>query len=136
MRGQCHKSQTNRIIQVSHKLREYRKKAKELLTSDKGLYHRSKRPIEPEAVFGQMKQNKMYKRFRHFGKDKVLMDMTIFAIAFNIAKLFNQQSFLLFSRIYRLYRAVFSRNKSPQINIEQKQTNIDLYRKNIFKQAA
>jgi transposase len=136
LRGQCHKSQSNRIIQVSHKLREYRKKAKNLLTSDMGLYHRSRRPIEPEAVFGQMKQNKMYKRFRHFGKDKVLMDMTIFAIAFNIAKLFSQQFSLLFSQIYRLYKAIFSQNKPYQNNIEQKQSNIYLHRKIIFKQAA
>ena len=27
--------------------------ARELLTSDEGLMHRSRRPIEPEAVFGQ-----------------------------------------------------------------------------------
>ena len=136
MRGQCHKSQTNRIIQVSHKLREYRSKAKELLTSERGLYHRSKRPIEPEAVFGQMKQNKMYKRFRHFGKDKVLMDMTIFAIAFNLAKLFNKQSSLLFSWIYQLFRSVFSRNNPPQIKIEQKQLRIKIYKRNSLSRAA
>ena len=28
-----------------------------------------------------------YKRFRHFGKDKVLMDFAFFAIAFNIKKM-------------------------------------------------
>lgn len=55
--------------------------------SEKGLEHRSKRPIEPEAVFGQMKYNMQYKRFRHFGKDKVTMDFAFFAIAFNIKKM-------------------------------------------------
>jgi len=48
---------------------------------------RKKRPIEPEAVFGQMKNNKSYHRFRHVGKDKVAMDFAIFAIAFNLLKL-------------------------------------------------
>ena len=43
--------------------------------------------IEPEAVFGQMKNNMNYKRFRHFGKDKVFMDFAFFAIAFNIKKM-------------------------------------------------
>ena len=43
-------------------------------------------PIEPEAVFGQMKFNMAYRRFRHFGKDKVTMDFAFFAIAFNIKK--------------------------------------------------
>ncbi len=51
MRGQCHKSQTNRIIQVSHKLREYRKKAKELLTSERGIYHQSKRLLFLNSLF-------------------------------------------------------------------------------------
>ena len=41
----------------------------------------------PEAVFGQMKNNMNYKRFRHFGKDKVFMDFAFFAIAFNIKKI-------------------------------------------------
>ena len=37
-----------------------------LLTSEEGLIHRSQRPIEPEAVFGQMKADMHYRRFRHF----------------------------------------------------------------------
>ena len=39
------------------------------------------------AVFGQMKYNMQYKRFRHFGKDKVTMDFAFFAIAFDIKKM-------------------------------------------------
>jgi hypothetical protein len=68
-------------------LREYKRKARERLTSEEGLAHRSKRPIEPEAVFGQMKYNMAYRRFRHFGTDKVTMDFAFFAIAFNIKKM-------------------------------------------------
>ena len=34
-----------------------------------------------------MKNNMHYKRFRHFGKDKVSMDFAFFAIAFNIKKM-------------------------------------------------
>ena len=40
-----------------------------LLTSEEGMKHRSQRPIEPEAAFGQMKEDMHYKRFWHFGKD-------------------------------------------------------------------
>ena len=88
LRGSCHKrKQGNREIEVNHRLNEYRRKARERLTSEQGLEHRSKRPIEPEAVFGQMKHNMAYRRFRHFGKDKVTMDFAFFAIAFNIKKL-------------------------------------------------
>ena len=88
LRAKCHKRKRgNREIEVSHRLIAYRQRARENLTSDKGLEHRSKRPIEPEAVFGQMKNNMHYKRFRHFGKDKVTMDFAFFAIAFNIKKM-------------------------------------------------
>ncbi len=63
-------------------LNEHKRKARERFTSELGLEHRSKRPIEPEAVFGQMKFNMAYRRFRHFGKDKVKMDYAFIAIAF------------------------------------------------------
>lgn len=65
----------------------YKRKACELLTSEEGIKERGRRCIEPEAVFGQMKSNMAYRRFRHMGKDKGVMDFTFFAIAFNIKKL-------------------------------------------------
>ncbi len=88
LKARCHRRKRgNREIEVSHRLIAYKQRARENLTSDKGLEHRSKIPIEPEAVFGQMKNNMHYKRFRHFGKDKVTMDFAFFAIAFNIKKM-------------------------------------------------
>ena len=87
LRTGCFKAKGNRTIEVNHTLLEYKRKARQRLTSEEGLEHRSKRPIEPEAVFGQMKYNMAYRRFRHFGIDKVTMDFTIFAIAFNIKKM-------------------------------------------------
>lgn len=90
LRGLCHKSKDNREISVNHTLREYKRKARERLTSPEGLEHRSKRPIEPEAVFGQVKFNKQYDRFRHKGFDKVNMDFAILVMAFNLQKLHNK----------------------------------------------
>lgn len=87
LRGSCFKARGNRIIEVNHQLQQYKQKARELLTSKEGIKHRGRRCIEPEAVFGQTKYNKAYKRFRHFGKDKVNMDFAFFAIAFNIGKM-------------------------------------------------
>ncbi len=78
----CYKAKgDHRTIEVNHRLKEYKRKARELLTSEEGLKHRGRRCIEPEAVFGQMKFNMAYRRFRHFGKDKVSMDFAFFAIA-------------------------------------------------------
>ncbi len=88
LRSLCYKAKGDRrIIEINHRLNEYKRKARELLTSEKGLKHRGRRCIEPEAVFGQMKSNMAYRRFRHFGKDKVTMDFAFFAIAFNIKKI-------------------------------------------------
>jgi len=86
----CHKAKGNRTIEVNHNLNRLRNKAREYLTSEEGLMHRSRRPIEPEAVFGQSKSNKGYNRFRHFNDnqtDRVMMDFAIFAVAFNLEKL-------------------------------------------------
>ena len=88
LRSQCYKARGDqRIIEVNHRLNQYKKKAREMLTSEEGLKHRGRRCIEPEAVFGQMKTDMAYIRFRHFGKDKVSMDFAFFAIAFNLKKM-------------------------------------------------
>jgi len=90
LRSQCHKSTGNRRISVNHYLNRLKKTAFDLLTSEEGLKRRSRRPIEPEAVFGQIKTDMGYKRFRHFGKDLVLMDFGILATAFNLKKLWKR----------------------------------------------
>lgn len=87
LRGSCFKGKGNRVIEVNHRLNGYRRKARERLTSEEGFKHRGLRCIEPEAVFGQMKYDMAYKRFRHFGIDKVRMDFAFFAIAFNLKKM-------------------------------------------------
>ena len=88
LRCLCYKARGDRrTIEVNHRLNEYKRKARGLLTSEEGLRHRGQRCVEPEAVFGQMKFNMAYRRFRHFGKDKVKMDFAFFAIAFNLKKM-------------------------------------------------
>lgn len=87
LRGMCFKAKGNKNIKVNHRLTEYRRKATERLISEEGVKHRGRRCIEPEAVFGQMKFDMAYKRFRHFGLDKVFMDFAFFAIAFNLKKM-------------------------------------------------
>lgn len=75
LRCLCYKAKANqRTIRVNHRLNAYKRKACELLTSEEGIKERGRRCIEPEAVFGQMKSNMAYRRFRHMGKDKVAMD--------------------------------------------------------------
>ena len=71
---------------VNHKLKEYKNKARKLLESEEGLMHRSRRPIEPEAVFGDIKYNHDFKRFRLRSKAKVIIEFGLVALAHNIRK--------------------------------------------------
>ncbi len=87
IRGACFKAKGDRIIEVNHRPNEYRRKDRERFTSKEGIRHRGRRCIEPEAVFGQMKYNMAYKRFRHVMLDKITIDFAFFAIAFNIKKM-------------------------------------------------
>lgn len=87
MRGRCFKGKGNRSIEVNFKLRDYKQKARENLNSEQGLLHRSKRPVEPEAVFGQIKYNKGFNRFKLKGLDGVNLEFGLVAIAVNIGKM-------------------------------------------------
>ena len=87
LRGCCFKGKGNRTIEVNYRMKKYREQARERLLSEEGVKHRGRRCIEPEAVFGQMKYDMAYERFRHFGMDKVKMDFAFFAIAFNMKKM-------------------------------------------------
>ena len=87
LHARCFKGRGDREVEVNHNLRRHKEHVRGLLTSEEGLKRRSRRPIEPEAVFGQMKYDNHYKRFRHFGKAKAHMDLGIFFIAHNIKKM-------------------------------------------------
>ena len=87
LRGLCFKGKGNRVIDVNVKSRLYRDKAKEMLTSERGLYHRSMRPVEPEAVFGQIKYDSGFKRFHYRGNRLVRAEFATLAIAHNIKKM-------------------------------------------------
>ena len=87
LRGQCHKSKRDRLIEVNHTLDDYKARARELLTSEQGLKHRSNRPIEPEAVFGQIKECGRFRRLRLKGLTGAKIDFGLKALAHNLRKL-------------------------------------------------
>lgn len=92
LKKECTKAKGNREIEVNHKLNEYKRQVRELLTSERGLYHRSKRPIEPEAVFGQIKDAHMFRRFRLRSLKEVNVEFGLVAMAHNIRKMAKQIS--------------------------------------------
>ena len=108
LRGLCHKSAGNKKVEINHKLNQYRAKAREMLSSERGLLHRSKRPIEVEAVFGQLKSNNKFSRFTLRKMDKVNIEFGLMSIGHNLRKLaqkaLEKQKFLLFCNYKELLR--------------------------------
>lgn len=89
-RNECNKSQYDRRIRVSHKLNEQNRKAKELITTDKGILLRMNRSIQVEGAFGVIKQDYRFKRFLTRGKKKTEAQFFLIAFAFDIEKLCNR----------------------------------------------
>lgn len=72
---------------MNHTLDDYKARARELLTSEQGIKHRSNRPIEPEAVFGQIKECGRFRRLRLKGLTGAKIDFGLKALAHNLRKL-------------------------------------------------
>lgn len=83
----CHKSRHPRRIEVNHKLREYKATVRERLVSEEGVRLRGQRAIEPEAVFGQLKSNSMFNRFKMRGLCMVEIEFGLAVISHNLRKL-------------------------------------------------
>lgn len=113
LRSLCHNSKTNRRIEVNHRLNALKFKAKERLNSEKGKQHRSKRPIEVEAVFGQLKSNNKFTRFTLKGFEKIQIEFGLMALAHNLRKLRAKQQNtnpkLLLTNCKSQKRGVFNR---------------------------
>ncbi len=86
LNGACHRSKTNRIIEVNERLKRQKQKAQELLNSEKGIRERKKRCFDVEPVFANIKQNHGFRRFMLRGKEKVAIEWGLLAIAQNIRK--------------------------------------------------
>ena len=83
----CHDSKNNRVIKVNHNLLAYQAKARELLKTEEGIYHRKRRCHDVEPVFAQIKHNKNFKRFNLRGKGKVEIETGLLALAHNLKKM-------------------------------------------------
>lgn len=86
VKADCTRSKYNRQIQIGVELERLKRKARDNLLSPQGLEMRSLRPVEVEAVFGQLKQDWGFRRFMLRGIEKVTTEWGILSIAHNIAK--------------------------------------------------
>jgi transposase len=87
LKAQCTQAKGNRHIQVSFRLIEFRRQARENLTSELGKELRAKRSVEVETVFGHIKHNMGFRRFHLRGLKKVNTEWGLVCIAHNMRKL-------------------------------------------------
>jgi len=88
--AECKKTDGPRTLSNNPRLEAYRRQAKGNLTTPKGVQLRKQRGVDVESVFGHIKQNMKYQRFRLRGLEKVNVEMGVLSIAHNIMKMFNQ----------------------------------------------
>jgi hypothetical protein len=86
LKSQCTKAKGNRQIQVSFQLREYRRQARENLTSERGKQLRAQRSVDVETPIGDIKHNMGFRRFHLRGQQKVNTEWLLVCIAHNMRK--------------------------------------------------
>jgi transposase len=86
LNGACHKSKGNRKVEVNHQLNQLKQQARQLLESEEGIKKRKQRCCDVEPVFANIKNNHGFKRFLLRGKEKVLIEVGLLALAHNLRK--------------------------------------------------
>lgn len=86
LKSSCTKATGNREIQVSLDYLRYKKQVREKLSNEEGYNLAVRRMIEPESVFGQMKQNRGFRRFLLRGLPKVSLEFGWLSLAHNLLK--------------------------------------------------
>lgn len=86
LKGSCHSAKGNRTIEVNQRLKDYKLKMSQKLTSEQGVQFRKKRSVDVEPVFGNIKNNHGFKRFKLRGLEKVEIETGLLAIAQNLRK--------------------------------------------------
>ncbi len=71
---------------MSPKLLRYKQQVRDQLASDAGAALMKRRGIEVESVFGQIKENRRFRRFLLRGLDQVKTEWGLLSIAHNLLK--------------------------------------------------
>ena len=81
------RKETNRQLKINQKLDNYKKQAKENLTTQIGWQLRKKRGVEIESCFADIKHNMEIRRCHLRGLQKVNADFCLIAMAHNLRKI-------------------------------------------------
>jgi len=86
LKPQCTKAHGDREIKVSMKYMRLKNQASQKLRSEEGYALAVRRMIEPEPVFGALKNNRGFKRFLLRGLPKVSLEVGWLSLAHNLLK--------------------------------------------------
>jgi hypothetical protein len=86
LKERCTKAAGDREVVVSMERLRYQKQAREILRSEEGYALAVRRMTEPESVFGQLKNNRGFRRFRRCGMEKVTLEVGWLSLAHNLLK--------------------------------------------------
>jgi len=84
---QCTKAAGNRTIHYNPTLEQYKAQARDNLNSEYGIGLRKRRGTEVETPFGDLKHNRLVKRFHLRGLEKVDHELGLHCIAHNLRKI-------------------------------------------------
>jgi transposase len=86
----CTRAKGNRTLHVSKVFIEQRKQSLKRITSEKGIQLRMNRSIQVEGAFGVIKQDYGFRQFLLRGNKKVLTEVLLVAMGYNVNKLHNK----------------------------------------------
>ena len=86
LKAGCTKAEGNREIRVSMEALRYRRQARDKLRSEEGRSLSARRMSEVESVFGQLKNNRGFRRFLLRGLEKTSLEVGWLSLAHNLLK--------------------------------------------------
>ncbi|AJS59739.1 IS1182 family transposase [Paenibacillus sp. IHBB 10380] len=86
LKAACTKAPGNREVKVSIEYLRHKNEAREILQSEEGYALSVRRMTEPESVFGQIKNNRGFRRFLLRGLQKVNLEVGWLSLAHNLLK--------------------------------------------------
>jgi transposase len=86
LKPSCTKASGNREVKVSLRYLRYKQQVREKLRSEEGYALSVRRMTEPESVFGQIKNNRGFRRFLLRGLPKVSLEVGWLSLAHNLLK--------------------------------------------------
>ncbi len=86
----CARGMGNRTLNISKRFIEQRERSLIRITSEKGILLRMNRSIQSEGAFGVIKQDYRFRQFLHRGNHKVLTEMLLMAMGYDINKFHNK----------------------------------------------